>query len=122
MSDFESDSDTDSELGPGQQEVLSTLLWIQEGDIVRFSPADNSNVFNGLVDGITRDQDEDIRTITIRHLDQKHKDILCEYPCPYGFRWITRQQIETPAIEKFVDLKTNMLIRTRVANGGEVRG
>ena len=57
MSDFESDSDTDSELGPGQQEVLSTLLWIQEGDIVRFSPADNSNVFNGLVDGITRDQD-----------------------------------------------------------------
>ena len=57
MSDFESDSDTDFELGPGQQEVLSTLLWIQEGDIVRFSPADNSNVFNGLVDGITRDQD-----------------------------------------------------------------
>ena len=55
MSDFESDSDTDSELGPGQQEVLAILLWIQEDDIVRFSPADNSNVFNGLVDGITRD-------------------------------------------------------------------
>ena len=49
--------------------------------------------------------------------------ILYEYPCPYGFRWIIRDQIETPPIEKkFVDLKTNMLICARVANGGEVRG
>ena len=57
MDDFEIDSDTDSELGPGQQEVLNTLIWIQEDDIVRFSPADNSAVFNCLIDSITRDED-----------------------------------------------------------------
>ena len=95
MSELEFDSDTDSELGPGQQKVHSTLIWIQEDDIVRFSPADNSAVFNGLVDSITRDEDGDICTITIRYLDQKHKDILYEYPCPYGFRWIIRDQIQT---------------------------
>ena len=121
MSDFDSDSDTNSEHRPGNQQVLNSLIWFQAGDIVRFSPSENPDIFNGEIDSITFNQEGNIFSITIRHLDQKHKGVLYEYPCPYGSRWITRDRIETPAFDKFVDLQPNMMIRTRVANRG-VRG
>ena len=116
-------SDSDSDLEPGQLEVSNVLRQLRRSDVVRFSPTDGNMVMSGEIqDEPTIDENGNVISIVMKHLDTYKKGASQTYRCPAGFRWIILEEIDTPAILNFCDLKPRMYIKTWVACGGEVRG
>ena len=116
------EAESDDDLQPGQQEVLNALRRLKEYDVMRFSSATDGLTYPGQVISIESNANGDVSTILIKHMDKKHKDVNYEYQCPEGFHWISRENVETPSILNFQDLKPRMCIRTTAACGGEILG
>ena len=69
-------SDTDKKVDHEEIEVV--LLNLEVGDIVRFLLVENDEVFTGEVTDITKSSGQ-VSSITVMHLDQKHKNMEYQY-------------------------------------------
>ena len=91
------DSDSDSDLEPGQLEVSNVLRQLRRSDVVRFSPTDGNMVMSGEIqDEPTIDENGNVISIVMKYLDTYKKGASQTYRCPAGFRWIILEEIDTP--------------------------
>ena len=75
----EEEFSTDSEADEVVEIVRNSVSRIFSGDVVAFSLSDTNENYTGRIESINRDEDDDITSLDIWHLDQKFNGQIFEY-------------------------------------------